>query len=229
MDEKPDPAAVFACALSLHSACMERCETDPKPNLSECYQGMDQFMREVMRVANLFEEWACSHVAFEEVSDVWPYLLEDRFGEACLEEMTPDSLMGFDADDCFRIACRLRLPMWLDQGLALPFLLEVENPVADSAFHHFRIQTVRNEIEGDEVVPFEAGDEAEDENFGVPYFVIYGVGRDGALEPIAERRTYQEAAGLLRGLFPKMELPRRPCAVAGEVSPASPIGYAGTS
>lgn len=205
-----DPAAVFACAISLWEACNLRAEEDPTLNLSDAYCGMDQLMREVMHIGNIFEDWACDHVAFEELGDVWPYLLDERFGDACLEVLEPEALKGFNADDCLRVACRLRLPMWICEGLALPFHLETENPVNGSAFHSFRIQTVRNELEGNVVVPFEAGDEGEDENFGVPYFAIHGVGRDGTLEHIAERRTYQEAAGLLRGLFPTIELPEKP-------------------
>ncbi len=210
MVEPPDPAAVFACALSLHAACLVRCDEDPEVNLSDCYHGMDQFMREVMRVANLFEEWACEHVAFEELEDVWPYLLEERFGPVCLEVMTPDLLAGFDADDCLRIAFKLRLPMWIDGSLPLPFLLDVENPVPGSAFGHYRIGTFRNELDGDGVLPFVAGDEAEDENLGAPYYALHGVRSDGTLEHITERRTYQEAAGLLRAMFPGMDLPERP-------------------
>ncbi len=61
----PDPAAVFASALSLWHACQKRA-SEEKLNLSECYNGMDQFMRELMRVANQIESWACSHIEFNE-------------------------------------------------------------------------------------------------------------------------------------------------------------------
>lgn len=49
MDESPDPAAVFACAKSLHVACLERAEAESKMDLSEVYQEMNVFMRLVMR------------------------------------------------------------------------------------------------------------------------------------------------------------------------------------
>lgn len=107
----PDPAAVFAAALSLHDACLERAEADSSLSLSESYQGMDSFMREVMWAAEMFETWACEHVAFEEVDDVWPYLLEHRFGSAVLATMDADCLAGFNADLCLRIALKLRLPL----------------------------------------------------------------------------------------------------------------------
>src|SRR5688572_17077780 len=103
---QPDPAAVFACALSLREACLKSAEANPKLNLSDCYNGMDEFMREMMRVGNLFEEWACAHVVFEEMSEVWPYLMEDKFGDACLESMLPSALTGFDDSDCLRVALR---------------------------------------------------------------------------------------------------------------------------
>ena len=78
--ESVDPAAVFAAATSLWRECQKQAATEPGVNLSDCYGGMDSLMREVMRIATLFETWSCSHVRFEELNDVWPYLLEDRFG-----------------------------------------------------------------------------------------------------------------------------------------------------
>jgi hypothetical protein len=109
-----DPAAVFACASSLWEACNKRPGDDPELNLSDAYSGMDQLMREVMRIGEMFENWACDHVVFELLSDVWPYFLEDRFGDACLGLRDPDWLAGFDEDDCLRIAYQLRLPMRAD-------------------------------------------------------------------------------------------------------------------
>jgi len=70
----PDPASVFACALSLWQACNKHADEE-KLNLSDFYNGMDQFMREAMRVANLFEAWACLHIEFNDLEDVWPYVL----------------------------------------------------------------------------------------------------------------------------------------------------------
>ena len=209
MVEQPDPAAVFACAMSLHDACMKRAEADASLDLSDAYQGMDQFMRELMRVADLFENWACHHVAFEQLGEVWPYLLEERFGAACLERMDAGFLSEFNEDDCFAVALRLRFPLWIDEGLPLPFLLEVGNPVSGSEFSNYRIQTFRTELESGELQPFVAGEEELDENFGVPFFAIHGMCRDGTTVPVAERGSYREAAGLLRAMFPGMELPER--------------------
>ena len=70
-----DPAAVFAVAHSLWAACESHAEREPRINLSECYNGMDQLMREVMRIAECFEACACEHIAFDALNDVWPYLL----------------------------------------------------------------------------------------------------------------------------------------------------------
>jgi hypothetical protein len=69
---EPDPAAVFAAAFSLWEACQACANRDAGLNLSECYNGMDQFMREVMRVGNFFESWSCGHVDFDQPPDVWP-------------------------------------------------------------------------------------------------------------------------------------------------------------
>lgn len=103
-----DPAAIFAIAISLWNECHKHASPGC---LSDSYSGMDGLMREVMRVAERFEDWACIWVAFEELSDVWPYLLEDKFGRECLSVLTPRRLMDFDDHDCARIAARLGLSL----------------------------------------------------------------------------------------------------------------------
>lgn len=215
MDEQPDAAAVFACAKSLHDACLARADADPGLNLSEAYQGMDSFMREVMRVGEMFENWACRHVAFGNLTDVWPYLLEDRFGDACLETMDAGSLGSFDSDDCLRVAFKLRLPMWEDGSLPLPVCIEAINPLACAIFSRLRIQTIRAELgEDGGIAPFAADDDPFDENYGPPYFGIYGVLDDGRLEQIADRPTYQEARDLMADLLTGIEFPQEVIAFA---------------
>ncbi len=171
-----DPAAVFACALSLREACLKSAEADPQLNLSDCYNGMDEFMREMMRVGNLFEAWACEHVVFEKVGEVWPYLMEDKFGDACLESILPSALAEFDDSDCLRVALRLRLPVQAGDNLRVPVDVCAPNPIAGSEFREFRIQTVRNDLEEGDVAPFTTDDDPFDEEFGPPYFALYGVG-----------------------------------------------------
>ncbi len=109
----PDPAAHFAIALSLWRECHRQAADDPALNLGQAYLGIDSLMREVMRIARVFETWACAHVDFTQLDDVWPYLLEHRFGAECLSVLRPDRLADFDEHDCRRIAARLRLPVTL--------------------------------------------------------------------------------------------------------------------
>ncbi len=109
--EAPDSAAIFAIALSLWQECLKREQTEKNFNLSGAYNGFDQFMREVMRVANQFETWSCEHINFAALEDVWPYMLQDRFGETCLAILSPTGLAAFDDHDCLHIAMRLRLPV----------------------------------------------------------------------------------------------------------------------
>ena len=218
MDALPDPAAVFACAKSLHDACVERAKLEPGLDLSDAYQGMDSFMRELMRVAEDFEKWACRHVAFQELEDVWPYLLEDRFGTACLEIMEADALAGFDADDCLRIAFKLRLPIRMDASLPLPLCVEVPNPMAGAEFQRLRIQTVRREWDEEGgVATFTEDDDPFDENYSTPVCGIYGETGDG-MEHLAERKTYAEARALLAKLLPGIGFPEEVIAFARPVS-----------
>lgn len=205
----PDPAAIFATALSLWQACQKRAGEE-KLNLSECFNGMDEFMRKLMRVADQFESWACLHINFNELNDVWPYLLEDRFGEACLAVLSPDALARFDDSDCLRVAMGLRLPIILDDKLPIPIDVTAINPASGSPFREFRIQTVRDSIEDGDTNPYSVNDEPFDEEFGRPYFGLYGVGEDGKLEHIADRKTYSEAVRLAEKLAPGVAFPSAP-------------------
>lgn len=209
MDEPNDPAAVFACALSLHTACLKSAKNDPSVNLSEAYQGSDQFMREMMRVADLFETWACEHVAFEALDDVWPYLLENHFGDACLAFMEPGGFAGFDHDDCLRLAFRLQLPVWADCGVPVPVFVERAHPVSTSTFRFLRIRTVRDSMVENGVDSFNAEDDPFDEEFSAPYFGIYGLEDDGTVEHIADRDSYAGARELMENLLPGIGFPER--------------------
>ena len=185
-----DPAAVLALATSLRNACEHAVASEPRLNLSETYNGYDEFMRELMRVANLFEAWACAHVSFDELGEVWPYLMEDKFGDACLQCVRPDALAAFDQNDCLRVALRLGLPIQSDDQLRVPVDVRATNIIEGSGFREFRIQTVRNEVDGSGVVPFTVDDEPFDADFSPPHFALYGVGDDRLAEHIADRATY---------------------------------------
>lgn len=76
--ELPDPAAVYGIAHSLETFAHKQMAGE----ISEAYQGADQFMREIMKVGEQFETWACAHVDFTALDDVWPYLLQDKFAAA---------------------------------------------------------------------------------------------------------------------------------------------------
>jgi hypothetical protein len=108
---KPDPAAVFACAVSLWKACHDHAAHDKGVNLSEDFNGIDELMRVVMSIGSQFEEWACLHINFAELNDVWPYLLEDKFGKACLGYLPPSKLSQFNKSHCLLVALQLNLPV----------------------------------------------------------------------------------------------------------------------
>lgn len=197
-----DPAAVFAIATSLRKACEEAEASDPSLNLGAGYNGWDQFTRELMRVAVMFEVWACLHVAFDHLEHTWSYFLENSFGMACLKVMAAGELASFDADDCLRIAFRLRLPIWENGELPIPVDVIVDNTIVGSAFKAFRIQTVRDLLAESQIVPFTDSDDPFDENLGERYFGIYGVDEEGFLEHIADRGSYVLARELVLNLAP---------------------------
>jgi hypothetical protein len=104
-----DPAGVLGAALSLHEAAMECTDMD----VSDMFDGVDQFMRVVMAWATDFENWACHHVDFDELDEVWPYYLEDHFGAAVLQhhEGRLGDLSVVSAEKCYAVAMLLGLPL----------------------------------------------------------------------------------------------------------------------
>lgn len=202
-----DSAAVFACANSLWEECRKAALKDQSLDLSSAYSGWDQLMREVMRIGELFEGWSCKHVDFEASGEVWPYLLGDRFGAACLEVLHPSELAAFDERDCLRVAIRLKLPLLASSNLPVPFDLTARNPVADAGFESFRVQTVRTMFPDESVAPFTASDDPYDPDYSEPFFGIYGIA-DGELEHICDRESLTEAIALVEKLAPGINLDR---------------------
>lgn len=215
---EPDPAAVFTIANSLWEICEKRSRQN-NFNISECYKGVDQFIREIMRIANLFENWACHHINFDEFDEVWAYYLGDNFGKSCLTVLPLNCLMEFSEADCLRVALQLRLPVMLDDKLPIPVALTALNPIAGTGFREFRIQTVRNSLEDGDVVAFVADDEPFDEQFGEIYFGLYGVGEDGKLEHIADKKTYGEVLNLAQKLTPGIAFPIEPTLAPNRTKP----------
>ena len=201
---QPDPAAIFAMAQSLWEACQKQAARDSKINLSEAYHGMDQFMREIMQVASRFESWSCQFIDFTQLDEPWPYLLQDHFGDACLQFRSATDLAAFAEPDCLRVALNLRLPVGRDHGLPVPVDLWADLPARDgtSGFHAFRIQTIRDDLSGPDCTAFNWDDDPYDPVFGPPYFGLYGVHATGLAEHIADRPTLAAALTLAAHLAP---------------------------
>ena len=210
-NESYDTAAQFAIASSLWQACHDHAARTKDLNLSEVFNGMDECMRVVMSIGERFERWACKNVHFDNLDDVWPYLLHDSFGSICLEAMTPAGLPEFGEEDSLRMALLLRLPIVVTKGLPVPVYLEAANPVIGSAFTTFRIQTFRRLVDDDAEEPFVSGDEPFDENFQTPFFSLYGIDEAGAEECIADRPSYEAARELALKLSPGIEFPKLAC------------------
>ncbi|HEY5345612.1 MAG TPA: hypothetical protein VIK62_04635 [Verrucomicrobiae bacterium] len=202
--ESPDSAMVFGLALSLWNECNKQ----QSLNLIEHYDGVGRFMREVMRVANQFADWSSLHIAFHELDEVWPCLLEDKFGKACLSVIQPTALDEFSHKDCLRVAMRLRLPIKPNDKLLIPIDVRVSNPISTAAFREFHIQAFRKSIQNGDLVPFSSDGEMYDDAFGHPYYSLYGVDKFGFSEHIADRKTYQELVYLAERFAPGVVFPQ---------------------
>ncbi|MBB5033339.1 hypothetical protein [Prosthecobacter vanneervenii] len=204
-----DPAAVFSCAVSLRDACEQSAKME-KFDLSDAFNGLDQFFRELMRIACLFEEWSCKHVAFDEMYEVWPYLLEDKFGAACLQRMSLEDLKHFDAEDCPLVAMNLLLPLHYQDEPRLPLDVTVVNPVPASPFTHWRIQTLRCLSGDDAFEPMCYGDDPSDPEYETSILALYGVNKAGLIEHIKDFTNYADAVAFAVKIAPGVEFPVDP-------------------
>lgn len=204
-----DDAAIFAIASSLWTQLHELEAKDRSLNLSDHFNGVVQLMREVMRVGRQFEEWSCQHIDFDELTDVWPYLLQDRFAKTCFDLLRWEVLTQFDEDDCLRTALALQLPVRADVGLSVPVDVKAVLPKSDSSFVAFRIQTVRRDLEHGDICAYVMGDEPDDSNFSEPWFALYGMDDDGLCDHIADRKTYSALVALAHRLCPGIAFPER--------------------
>ena len=110
MTEQPDGAAILGASVSLYKAGNDYAKLNGI-NLSGCYSGGDEWMRQVYRCAVPFETWACAHVDFSKIpgGDVWPYLLEDKFGDIAVKLFGVMDLDEWDERHCVMIAVDLKL------------------------------------------------------------------------------------------------------------------------
>lgn len=212
--EAADPAAVFACAVSLRDTC-EEMAGQQSLNLSEVFNGIDEFWRVMMRVGTRFEAWACENVAFDSLPEVWPYLLMERFGAACLDWMPLEDLDGFDDQDGVSVAMKMNVPLVYRESLGLPLDLMVPNPVAGSAFVHWRIQTVRWDAEAESMVPVLYGGDPPEVDAEAVVVALYGIEADGRLEHVRDSKTYAEARALAMKLAPGVAFPEVPVVSGG--------------
>ena len=178
--------------------------------LRPMFNGVDQFYREVMRIGALFEEWACERVVFEETDDVWPYLLEDKFGSACLRRMGVGNLSGFDAEDCPDVAMKLLLPLHYQNEPRLPLDVVAPNPVPASPFTHWRIQTIRCLSGDDSFEPMIYGDDPFDPEYEPSLIALYGVNEEGLVEHIKDFDCYADAVAFVRKISPGVDFPEKP-------------------
>lgn len=208
-----DPAAVLGCALSLYKAGHERAER-LEYSLSDLYNGGDQFMREVMRVATAFEDWACEHIQFDKLYDVWPYTLEDKFGPAVLTVLGGNKGGGYIGEfvdcHCLLTAVELGLPIKAYGVVRVPLTLRADNP-AGGEFTAYEISRLCCDGDEENIVSFNEGHLYSDpNNLSGHCFGVYGINGKGQAEHIADRADYAGALELVRKMAPGIVMPDEP-------------------
>ncbi|MGC3992108.1 MAG: hypothetical protein QM796_20925 [Chthoniobacteraceae bacterium] len=204
--DSPDSAGIFAAALSLWLECERLQKEKSKPFENGYANGRDQLMRDMMAAAQLFESWACKHVYFDELNEVWPYLLEEHFGPVCLAEMPLETIGEFNQQSCMEVAIALKIPLRLDSGLIFPINLQANVGDSQMAFRKLRICTVRTFIEDGSVECF-CWHDVNDGEWSTPYYGVYGIDGDDSVEHIADRNSYLSAVSLAQKLSPSIDFP----------------------
>ena len=153
-------------------------------------------------------------MAFEALTDVWPYLLMDRFGEACLTKVPLEAMADLGSDDLPVVAMHMEVPLMYREGSNLPLDLVAPNPVAKSAFVQWRIQTVRGRREEAKMEPMRYGDDPHDPEYEPPVVALYGVDATGELEHLRDSASYAEARSLVMKLAPGVAFPEMPLVTA---------------
>jgi len=114
-----DPAAIYCMTRSLMDQLqINRSESE---SISGHYEGWDNAIRECVRVSTMFERWCCQHIDFDEFNGVWPYEMEDKFGEAVFEHQESKfQLESFSEHDCGYVASILGLKLGADINSRTP-------------------------------------------------------------------------------------------------------------
>jgi len=101
--------SAFLAACSLRDAAVaaaQGCGGDLSAPFTDGYLG---FVRLCRDIAEKFEQWAVEHVDWERIDEVWPYFLEENFGDAVLSVVGGYSNIEFATPE--EIAKKLKLPL----------------------------------------------------------------------------------------------------------------------
>lgn len=208
-----DPAAVLAICLGLVKECREE---DAVVDLSATFNGGDEFLRQVVRVATMFENWACAHVHFDALDTNWVYLLETRFAREFLMAFSVQHIMEFSSADCLVMARFLGLPVIYDATCPVPFDFYMHG------LEHETIEALKVEAKclrfKDATGGAERSSEAgvtmtwehaleRDEPLPVAYLQVSAKLRSAEWFDVARHDTWEQAARVLHLIAPGRNLP----------------------
>lgn len=194
--ETSDLAGELAIAKGLFDYLADKDDFD----ISEAYQGVDECMRRCMHLGRVFEVWACDHIHFDSLQNVWPYYLEDHIGPA-IEKMFWEANhtipIMWDDSDLLSLAVNLRLPVLIAEttGSSMDIVWELPRS-RPGEFQAYQVRTVRTTPDGESVEHYSIGDAAHynnDDNHSPILFALYGSldAEDPVWEFVFEMPSYE--------------------------------------
>jgi hypothetical protein len=206
--EAPDAAAEFAIAKGLYDYFANKQSYD----ISEIYNGADEFMRRCAHLGRLFEAWSCDHVDFNAMQDVWPYYLEDHVGpavESMFWEQNCEIPVRWGEDELLSLATKLRLPVRIQNTPNCSMNVEwAAAPAQQGRYQRYQVRTVRHSEDGWAMEHYTVEDAQERhaaDNDHPVLFALYGsLESSGEWEFICEAPSYDVLrTSMLRMLGPE--------------------------
>jgi hypothetical protein len=214
----PDKAAELGIAMGVYNHYSYKSDLD----ISNEYNGADEFMRRCQHLGQVFEAWCCAHVNFSRMIEIWPYYAEDYIGPSVdkllVERCVPAS---WSEEELLALAVLLHLPVRVrtTENVSFSMEWEAQNWSSDE-IKLYQVRTVRHSTDGKSVEHY-----THEHVLARPVppiwltpnpvlFALYGAQdkEDTTWEFLFERQSYAELYSLVKRLLKEdsADMPKDP-------------------